>query len=97
MASVGLPDVVFSQTEEGYIDIYTLGEVVVTGERVVAESVGTTREVKVLAHRLALRDGQNDNSAACGCGLGHKHDRRGIGSALGPAITRQLKAHRLIP
>jgi outer membrane receptor for ferrienterochelin and colicin len=41
----GFPQIGFSETETQQAAAYTLGEIVVTGERVGVESIGTVREI----------------------------------------------------
>ncbi|MBU0768087.1 MAG: Plug domain-containing protein [Proteobacteria bacterium] len=58
---LGFPQGGFSETETQQTTAYTLGEVVVTGERVGVESIGTVREIT--AHDIALRHARNLNQA----------------------------------
>ena len=51
----------FSETETQQTAAYTLGEVVVTGERVGVEAIGTVREIT--ADDIARRDARNLNQA----------------------------------
>lgn len=43
--SIVLPSIALSEVPEERTDVYTLGEVVVTGERGGVESIGTVREI----------------------------------------------------
>ena len=58
---LGFPQSGFSETETQQTAEYTLGEVVVTGERVGVEAIGTVREIT--ADDIARRDARNLNQA----------------------------------